>query len=100
MLHGFSAIALVTGRGTGVGKAITGALALNGCDVYITACKEALLKETTAEFNKAGAGKVEYIIANMTSAKPTSHSGPRYIFGNAYNIRTGNMPMYILVGEQ
>ena len=65
MLHGFSAIALVTGGGTGIGKAITGALTLNGCDVYIAACKEALLKETVAEFNKAGVGKVDYIVANI-----------------------------------
>ena len=62
MLH---AIALVTGGGTGIGKAITGALALNGCDVYIAARKEALLKETVAEFNKAGVGKVDYIVANI-----------------------------------
>ena len=65
LLHGFSAIALVTGRGTGIGKAITRALALNGCDVYIAACKEALLKETMAKFNKAWVGKVEYIVANI-----------------------------------
>lgn len=58
-------LALVTGGGTGIGKAIAGALALNGCDVYIAARKEALLKETAAELNKAGAGKVEYIVANL-----------------------------------
>ena len=65
LLHGFSTIALVTGRGTGVGKVITGALDLHGCNVCIAAHKEAFLKDTMAEFNKARAGKVEYIIANI-----------------------------------
>ena len=65
MLNLLHAIALVTGGGTGISKAITGALALNGCNVYIAACKEALLKETMAKFNKAGAGKVDYIVANI-----------------------------------
>ena len=64
-LHGFSTIALVTGRGTGVSKAITGALALHRCDVYIATFKEAFLKDTVAEFNKAGVGKVEYIVADI-----------------------------------
>ena len=62
LLH---AIALVTGGGTGISKAITGALTLNGCNVYIAARKEALLKETVAEFNKAGVGKVDYIVTNI-----------------------------------
>lgn len=41
----FSHKALVTGGGTGIGKAIAGALASNGAKVYIAARKESLLKE-------------------------------------------------------
>ena len=65
MLNLLHAIALVTGGGTGISKVITGALTLNGCDVYIAAHKEALLKETVAKFNEAGVGKVDYIVANI-----------------------------------
>jgi NAD(P)-dependent dehydrogenase (short-subunit alcohol dehydrogenase family) len=36
---------LVTGGGTGIGKAIAAALAANGAKVYIAARKESLLKE-------------------------------------------------------
>jgi NAD(P)-dependent dehydrogenase (short-subunit alcohol dehydrogenase family) len=58
-------IALVTGGGTGIGKAMAAALVLNGAKVYIAARKESLLKQTTAELNSRGPGKVEYIIANL-----------------------------------
>lgn len=58
-------IALVTGGGTGIGKAIAASLAANGAKVYIAARKESLLKETTTELNSRGPGKVEYIVANL-----------------------------------
>jgi len=60
-------IALVTGGGTGIGKAIAAALALNGAKVYIAARKEKLLKETAEELNAKGQGRVEYIIANVNN---------------------------------
>lgn len=60
-------IALVTGGGTGIGKAIAAALAANGAKVYIAARKESLLKETTDELNSYSSGKVEYIIANLNN---------------------------------
>ncbi|KIM87328.1 hypothetical protein PILCRDRAFT_814820 [Piloderma croceum F 1598] len=60
-------IALVTGGGTGIGKAIAASLAANGAKVYIAARKESLLKETTTELNSRGPGKVEYIVANLGS---------------------------------
>jgi len=60
-------IALVTGGGTGIGKAIAAALALNGAKVYIAARKEKVLKETTEELKAKGPGRVEYIIANLNN---------------------------------
>lgn len=39
--------ALVTGGGTGIGKAIAASLAANGAKVYIAARKESLLKEVS-----------------------------------------------------
>ncbi|EGO21954.1 hypothetical protein SERLADRAFT_475032 [Serpula lacrymans var. lacrymans S7.9] len=60
-------IALVTGGGTGIGKAIATALVQNGAKVYIAARKEAQLKETAEELNKLSPGSVQYFVANIGS---------------------------------
>ncbi|KAH7911886.1 NAD(P)-binding protein [Hygrophoropsis aurantiaca] len=60
-------IALVTGGGTGIGKAIASAFVQNGAKVYIAARKESQLKETAAELNARGPGSAHYIVANLAS---------------------------------
>ncbi|KAI6111175.1 hypothetical protein F5141DRAFT_1003521, partial [Pisolithus sp. B1] len=60
-------IALVTGGGTGIGKTIASALALNGCKVYIAARNEARLKETAEELNARVPGSVYPITANLSN---------------------------------
>ncbi|KII89437.1 hypothetical protein PLICRDRAFT_175614 [Plicaturopsis crispa FD-325 SS-3] len=60
-------IALVTGGGTGVGKAIAAALTQNGAKVYIAARKESILKETAQELTAKGPGSAEYIVANLNT---------------------------------
>ncbi|KAH7920677.1 NAD(P)-binding protein [Leucogyrophana mollusca] len=60
-------IALVTGGGTGIGKAIASAFVQNGAKVYIAARKEAQLKETAAELTARGPGSAHYIVANIGS---------------------------------
>ncbi|KAI5984006.1 hypothetical protein EDD15DRAFT_2177901, partial [Pisolithus albus] len=60
-------IALVTGGGTGIGKTIASALALNGCKVYIAARNEARLKETAEELNARVPGSVSPIAANLSN---------------------------------
>ncbi|KAG9318070.1 hypothetical protein JVU11DRAFT_134 [Chiua virens] len=60
-------IALVTGGGTGIGKAIASALVQNGAKVYIAARKEAQLKEAVAELNALGPGSAHYIVANLNN---------------------------------
>jgi NAD(P)-dependent dehydrogenase (short-subunit alcohol dehydrogenase family) len=54
--------ALVTGGGTGIGKSIAAALALNGAKVYIAARKEKLLKEASSS----------YIHNNIAKAHPSA----------------------------
>ncbi|KIJ63348.1 hypothetical protein HYDPIDRAFT_41189 [Hydnomerulius pinastri MD-312] len=60
-------IALVTGGGTGIGKAIATALVHNGAKVYLAARKETQLKEAVAELNVQGPGSAHYIVANLSN---------------------------------
>lgn len=60
-------VALVTGGGTGLGKAIAAALVQNGAKVYIAARKENVLKATTDELNAKGPGSVQYFTANLNT---------------------------------
>lgn len=50
-------VAIVTGGGTGLGKAITRELAELGCNVVIASRKLAVLQETAKEINQYVAGK-------------------------------------------
>ncbi|KAL5534775.1 hypothetical protein ACEPAG_1239 [Sanghuangporus baumii] len=60
-------IALVTGGGSGIGKMIAAAFVANGARVYIAARKEGQLRAAAEELNKAGPGKCEYIVADLSS---------------------------------
>ena len=56
-------VAIVTGGGTGIGKAITKELAELGCNVVIASRKLAILQETAKEINHYVAGKSESTVS-------------------------------------
>jgi NAD(P)-dependent dehydrogenase (short-subunit alcohol dehydrogenase family) len=57
--------ALITGGGTGIGRATALALAANGCTVTVTGRTERTLTETVEEIEAAG-GKARYVIADVS----------------------------------
>ena len=61
-------IALVTGGGSGIGKAISEVLAFSGSKVYITSRKSEIIKKTSDEINMRNPKhKVKYICSDLSS---------------------------------
>jgi NAD(P)-dependent dehydrogenase (short-subunit alcohol dehydrogenase family) len=61
-------VAIITGGGTGIGKATALLFAREGASVVITGRRENVLQDTVAEIKKAG-GKAEYIVADVSESK-------------------------------
>lgn len=62
-------IVLVTGGGTGIGKAICKSALKQGATVVICGRREEKLKETIAEFEKMGLAKVHFITMDVANIK-------------------------------
>src|SRR6266436_6218892 len=60
--------AIVTGGGTGVGRAITEALVLEGVDVVIASRRKGILDQTAEELNGLGKGKVYSVSCDVRKA--------------------------------
>jgi len=61
-------IVLITGGGSGIGKAMALGFSQNGAKVYIASRKEKQLQETVEEINAVSTGgKAEYILADIGS---------------------------------
>ena len=59
--------ALVTGGSKGLGKAMARGLAEAGADVVISSRHEDALKAAASEIGDGAAGKVQYVVADMTN---------------------------------
>ncbi|MGD9660104.1 MAG: SDR family oxidoreductase [Porticoccaceae bacterium] len=59
---------LVTGGGTGLGKAISEGLLAVGAEVYICGRRESVLQETVEDLKKIGSGKAHYRIVDIRDA--------------------------------
>ncbi|MFV1995115.1 MAG: SDR family NAD(P)-dependent oxidoreductase [Verrucomicrobiales bacterium] len=59
-------VALVTGGSKGLGKAMARGFAAAGADVVIASRSEGELAATAAELNQGIAGRVEYVVTDMT----------------------------------
>jgi gluconate 5-dehydrogenase len=62
-------VALVTGGSKGLGLAMATGFAEAGADVIISSRHEDELKHAADEIKKAGAGKVEYVVADMVERR-------------------------------
>jgi len=60
-------IAVITGGGTGLGEMMAQAWVVNGGHVVIAARKEEVLSKTCERLNTLGAGKAEYICADIST---------------------------------
>jgi NAD(P)-dependent dehydrogenase (short-subunit alcohol dehydrogenase family) len=72
MLEGFDLtgrVALVTGGGTGIGKAIATLLAQRGADIVIAARRVEALEATAAQISAETGRRVEYLSADVTDAE-------------------------------
>ena len=59
---------LVTGGGTGLGKAVSEGLLKHGAEVYICGRREPVLQEAVQDLSAVGAGRIHYRIADMRDA--------------------------------
>lgn len=59
---------LVTGGGTGLGKALSEGLLRHGAEVYICGRRESVLQAAQAELEPAGPGRIHYRITDMRDA--------------------------------
>jgi gluconate 5-dehydrogenase len=62
-------VALVTGGSKGLGLAMARGFAEAGADVVISSRHEDELKQAAAEIQKAGGGRVEYVVADMVERR-------------------------------
>jgi NAD(P)-dependent dehydrogenase (short-subunit alcohol dehydrogenase family) len=60
-------VAIITGGGTGIGKATALLFAREGASVVISGRRENVLQDTVAEITKAG-GKAEYMVADVSES--------------------------------
>jgi len=60
-------VAVVSGGGTGIGRAITARLVANGDHVVILGRRPAVLEAAAEELNAAGPGSVSWLTADLTS---------------------------------
>ena len=70
--------AIVTGGSEGIGKAITLALAMEGCDVAICARRKEPLEATAAEIAKATGRTIHAIPADLTKS-PDAKAFPQHL---------------------
>jgi NAD(P)-dependent dehydrogenase (short-subunit alcohol dehydrogenase family) len=75
-LHGYGV--LVTGGGTGIGRACAADLAANGAAVVICGRTEARLKEVTAGLKDQGA-RIDYVVADVTEEDDVRHAIERTV---------------------
>lgn len=66
-------IALITGAGSGIGKASALALARNGWDVVLTGRRQSVLDEAAAEAVAAGGGRALAVSCDVSRAEQVEH---------------------------
>jgi 3-oxoacyl-[acyl-carrier protein] reductase len=91
-------VAVVSGGGTGIGKAIAARLAAGGDDVIILGRRAGVLEVTAAELSAAGPGKVSWQAADLTQPNDVEQAvagvaGPvDVLVNNAGGVASRGMP--------
>ena len=67
-------VAVVSGGGTGMGKAVAARLVADGCHVVITGRRSEVLEATAGELSEAASGAVSWHAADLT--RPPGCVGP------------------------